>query len=226
MIIMKKNYLVLICLIILIAFSLISCKGEDAKVVYQVPHGFVSLNELNNRADSILRCTIWETQISFELIDPNVICIYQTNIDNSDVIVKYKKKYYINEEKYLELTEVAALALEQRNRTYNLGDTVEILGAEKNYKITIKELVNSDSDGTFDIKFATSNDVAENELRSIFSFVEIKVINTNSFGTDNMFDFIDAETVRIKMRADRKIDTIVLKSPDYPGLNYRIVVDE
>ena len=73
MLIMKKNYLILICLNILIAFFLISCKGRDAKEVYQVPHGFVFLNELNNRADSILRCTIWETQISFELMDPNII---------------------------------------------------------------------------------------------------------------------------------------------------------
>lgn len=41
-----------------------------------------------------------------------------------------------------------------------------------------------------------------------------------------MFDFIDAETVRIKIGADSKINAIVLKSPEYPGLNYRIVVDE
>lgn len=40
--------------------------------------------------------------------------------------------------------------------------------------------------------------------------------------------FIDSETISIKIRArgDDKIKAIILHSPDYPGLTYKIVVDE
>lgn len=222
----KKSYLLLMCLALFISIYLTSCKREDAKVVSKIQDGFISVNELNNRADGILRCVLWETQISF-MDDSEYICIYQASfIDNPNLIVKYKKEYYVNEAKYSQLTEIAALAREERQRIYNLGDTVEILGSDKNYDITIIRIEANIIEGQkiIDIKYSVETDITENELKSIFSFVEITVGSTK--GNDNIMDFIDAETVRIEMKAHSKLDAIILKSPEYPGLNYKVVVDE
>lgn len=222
----KKTNLPLIFLNILIILYLTSCKSGDAKMVSKVPDGFVSLIELNNRADKILRCVLWETQISF-MDDDGYICIYQTTfVNNPDLIVKYKKEYYVNEAKYLELTEVAVLAREERQRTYSLGDIVEILGADSSYYISILEVNEKiiDNKKIFDIEFSAP-DVAESDLKSIFSFVEITVMNSSNSGTDNLFEFVDTETVRLEMKPDRKIDAIILKSPEYLGLTYRILVE-
>jgi len=78
-------------------------KFVDAKAVKEIPNGFVFLEEDN--LDNGLHYVAWESQISF--LNADGICIYQTGYDNSDFIVKYKKEYYINEKKFLELMDIA-----------------------------------------------------------------------------------------------------------------------
>jgi len=86
--------------------------SSDAKVVGEIPSGFIHLPKGGGNWDNGLHYVSWETQISF--LDANGACIYQTGFDNSDFIVKYKKEYYINEEKFLELMEIASSSAEQK----------------------------------------------------------------------------------------------------------------
>jgi hypothetical protein len=221
----NKYYLLFVCLSLLIVCFFTSRKDGDVKVVSKIPEGFVSLTELNNRADSILDYVFWESQISF-VDTPARICIYQTYVGNRDFIVKYKGEYYVNEAKYLELIDVTVLAQEERKRTYSLGDTVEILSANKKYYVTITGVEETalNNNRIFDIKFTATPDTTMEELKSIFSFAEL-AIGTGK-GTGDLSNFVDAETIRLELKPDRRFDTIVLKSPEYPGLTYRVVVDE
>jgi len=221
----KKSYL-LIVLFAFIVFSLISCKGGDVKVVLKLPDGFVSLIELNNREDKILRIILWERDIQVSFMDSDNICIYQTTGRDSSLIVKYKKEYFISEAKYTELTEIAILAQKERNRTYTLGDTVEILGVGKNYYVTITGVDEFalNNNRIFDIMFTVTPDTSMEELISIFSFAEITVDTRK--GTGDLSNFIDTGTIRLEMKPDRRFDAIILKSPEYPGLTYRVLVDK
>lgn len=225
----QKSYLFFICLNMLIIILIVTCKGggmkmEEAKVVSKIPDGFVSMSELNDREDSILRCLSWDGNIVFGTKKGSVFTLYQDRLANSDVIVNYNNKYYVNEAKFLELNEIAGLALEEREQAHNFGDTIEILGADKNYYVTITgvEEISIDDKKIYDIKFSVTADVTENDRKSIFSFVEITVGEKK--GTGSNFSFIDAETVRLEMKADRKLDAIVLKSPEYIGLTYKVLV--
>jgi len=222
---MSKKILLLfavIAIIIILALTWFMFYGRnDANMVLKIPSGFVNLQSNLKNGLSVMP---FETQIAF--LDADGVGIYQTDFKNSDFIVKYKGEYYVNEEKLLELIDIAVISPEQRRKVYNFGDEVEIRGKDKNYYITIKgveeKIINDNI--IFDIKFSVTTDVTENDLKSIFSLVEITVDTTK--GTDNTFSFIDVETVRLEMKANRKLDAIILKSPDYPGLTYRIVVDE
>ena len=193
---------------------------NDANTVLRIPPGFVHLNDNLNNGMSVMG---FETQVAF--LDADGVGIYSTSFKNSDFIVKYKGEYYVNEGKLLELIEIAAISPEQRRKVYSIGDEVEIRGADRNYYVTItgvEESIINDSK-IFDIKFSVPSDVSQDDLKAIFSFVEITVGTTK--GTSNMFSFIDEGTVRLEMQPDRKIYAIILNSPDYPGLTYKVLVD-
>ena len=224
----NKSYLLPTILNVLLVTSLVSCIHADAKVVFRVPDGFVPLTELDSR-DSILDYVFWDSQISFVYTPddtPRLICLYQEYVGNRDFIVKYKGDYYVNEAKYLELIEVAVLAQEERKLTYGLGDTVEILGADKNYYITITAVEETvlGNNILYEIRFIVKPNTKMIELISIFSVVEATV--GEAIVRYNDFDFIDAGMLRLEMKRDRRLDAIVLISPEYPGLTYRVLVDK
>jgi len=76
---------------------------NDARMVFSTPTDFVLLDEAVTASEGSLRYVFWENQISF--LDVENVCIYQTSVKDADFIVRYKKKYYINESKYKELME-------------------------------------------------------------------------------------------------------------------------
>ena len=86
----------------------------DAKVVRVVPQGFIHLPKLGGNWDNGMRYVSWESQLWF--FDVNGTVIYQTVYSNSDFIVKHKNEYYVNEEKFLELVDIANSAFEKRNQ--------------------------------------------------------------------------------------------------------------
>jgi len=84
----------------------------DAKVVQEIPLGFIHLPPNGGDWENGLHYVCWESQISFLDIDES--CIYQTSFENNMFIVKYKNEYYVDEEKLLELVDIATSSFEQR----------------------------------------------------------------------------------------------------------------
>ena len=111
---LKMNVALLILFLFIALLFIPSCvelkDGEfDAETVREIPLGFVRLPERSD-LDNGLRYIPWETQIAF--LDSDGNCIYQTEFNNSKFIVKYQDEYYVNEEKLLELINIAGLQYE------------------------------------------------------------------------------------------------------------------
>lgn len=226
---MKKKALliIIVTLIIILASTWYIFVGRyDANIVLKIPNGFVDLqSNLKNGLDYFA----FESQIV--ILDADGVGIYQTSFKNRDFIVKYKGDYYVNEEKLLEIAEVAAISSEQRSKVYHLGEEVEVRGAgTTRYTIKIVSLeagetepYYTDTRTTHRIKYIATSNIDVNEHVDLISSVETE------YGVSyNDFDFTDAETLSVKIRArgNDKIKAIILHSPDYPGLTYRVAVNE
>ena len=85
---------------------------DDAKIVKEVPSGFVHLPKGRGHWENGMEWLGWETQISF--LDANGVCIYQTGFDNNDFIVKYEDEYYVCEEKLQEILDIIDSSSEQQ----------------------------------------------------------------------------------------------------------------
>ena len=121
---MNKKWVLIISILLVIVLALALVyffrdgghnmgKVIDAKVVKEIPEGFIPLKEAakwEGLSDSErgLRYVAWESQISFLDADLCVggVTIYQTSFNNSAFIVKYNNEYYVNEEKILELINI------------------------------------------------------------------------------------------------------------------------
>jgi len=230
---MSKKLSVLLLIIASALVCLTSCGEDDeydAKVIGQVPPGFTHMEKGGESWENGLRYVFWEGVISF--LDADGITIYQTLLTNSDFIVKNKDEYYINEEKFLELTDIAAISCETRRRVYHFEDAVEIRGAgDTIYTVKIVALETGATRPTYqhglttyEIEYTASCNNPENVDWIIRGAVET---NTETRYSD--FAFLDTakETlaVQVEIRGNETIEAIVLKSPDYPGLSYRITVD-
>lgn len=103
---MNKKTMVCILLVLVVVLAVyygFVQEGNDAKIVFNLPPGFVSLDETTTLSKDALSYVFLESQISF--IDSGGTCIYQTSVKNDKFIVKYKGEYYINESEYNELFE-------------------------------------------------------------------------------------------------------------------------
>jgi hypothetical protein len=240
----KKYFLFPIGIGIIITLLLLFCEDETGKpkVVSKLPEGFVPLRKFDHdgfvpdkHADGILKITFWDEpeNASFcfkeEAKEWPYDIIFYTSISDSNYFVEYKNVLYINEAKYIKLEEVAAHALEQRQRIYNLGDEVDMLGAgETVYKVKIisvkavkTEPYFTDSIITYNIKYASTYNITEKEKEVGGSFIRIKTKN----GIECVPDFIDREIAIVGIRTwgkDDEIEAIILRSPEYIGLEYRI----
>ncbi|MNW55927.1 hypothetical protein D3C74_336190 [compost metagenome] len=187
-----------------------------------VPSGFISLNEAIDNMKGTLRYVPWESQISF--LDADNFTIYQTGFANRDFIVEYKDEYYINGEKYSELVGIANATVEQRNRTYYLGDTVGLRkSATDQYavKVDTVEVETVDEVVIYTIKFSVDHVDYDYQRKQIFDHVE-----TESGKMIKNFTFVDEGTVQIELLARDRIRTIVLKSPDYDECIRKVSIEE
>ncbi|MNN08659.1 hypothetical protein D3C81_1215200 [compost metagenome] len=209
--------------IILISICLTACERNDTKMVSKVvPSGFISLNEAIDNTKGTLRYVPWESQISF--LDADSFTIYQTGFANRDFIVEYKDEYYINGEKYSELVGIANATVEQRNRTYYLGDTVGLRkSATDQYavKVDTVEVETVDEVVTYTIKFTVDHVDYDYQRKQIFDHVE-----TESGKIINNLTFVDEGTVQFELQARDRIRTIVLKSPDYDECIRKVSIEE
>jgi len=95
----KRQFAILALLIAFLIISYVFIQGSnDAKVVLELPDGFIALEEAIASSGGTLRYVFWESQISFLDFDRNVL--YQTDVKNKAFIVKYNRVYYINEAKF------------------------------------------------------------------------------------------------------------------------------
>ena len=105
-----------------------------------------------------------------------------------------------------------------------MGETIEIRGEGKTaYFVTVSilDVTEAGDTTTYVIKtYATSN-LAGNEHKRFITIVEAE--NGVSY---NAFEFINEETISIKLVRNEKIGAVILGSPDWPGLSYRIVVEK
>lgn len=62
----------------------------DARVVSEIPDGFISLEEIETDGFEYI---FWESQIS---IMWNQSCVFQTSVQNKEFIVKYQGEYYVD----------------------------------------------------------------------------------------------------------------------------------
>lgn len=100
---MRKR-LLWICVICSLALVIIAWGGiafhneYSIKTVFRIPNDFILLDDVIYPMTDI-NCVCWESQISFT--DSSGRTIYQTSVSNSDFVVKYRGKCYINENEYI-----------------------------------------------------------------------------------------------------------------------------
>ena len=103
---MKKIilWICIICILVLVITTLLWSmffKEYSIKNVFKIPEGFILLDDVIYPMTDV-NCVCWESQISFT--DPSGITLYQTSVSNSNFIVKYRGKCYINEDEYIKFT--------------------------------------------------------------------------------------------------------------------------
>jgi hypothetical protein len=196
------------------------------KEIQEIPYGFVQLGYTLRNG---LRSLPWESNIVF--LDSDDINIYQTGLENSDFIVSYKDEYYVNEEKLLELEKIAAIAPEQRKKTYGLEDVVEIKGIDETVytvQITSIEAIATEADAfdnytTYNIKCSVSSNTGAPEPISNL----LQELETEG-GVKYDFKFLDdttAQTVIRERGGSDKIKSFTFKHPKYSALTYKIMVN-
>ena len=163
-------------------------------------------------------------------LDADEVCVYQESYDNSGFIVEQEGEYYVNEETFLEIMDLASIAPIVRREIYHIGDAVEIHGAGETMsivKITSFEAIETGDVTTYTIKYSVSSNSIRNEYKSFDFFHSVETKDgVSASASDNVFDFVGTDTVVVEVPKSRKLDAIVLTSPDYPGLlTYRIVMD-
>jgi len=200
---------------------------EDAKRVYKVPEGFISLNKIDRYADYTdgkLKWMFDHGGIGF--IDSDDMGLYGTPLNNSQFIVKYKDEYYIRNFMYEELLHAADIIAEQRNRIYNLGDIVILRGHNGISLfpyVVIIDSVETKNVGELVvniIKFKTDQNISERDRKKIFGHIE-----TDKGTIINEFTFVDEGSVQTDLPAGEKISMIILKSPDYEDCVRKVSVE-
>ena len=202
--------------------------GTRANGVLLLPEGFVKLQ--SSLEENNLRLSGFETQIV--ILNADDIGIYGTGIKNSDFIVRYWGELYVNEEKIKEIAEIAPIASELRHKAYALGETVEIRGAgATRYFIAIDSLEESETVPlgtdiltTFIVKYSITSNIPSH--KDLVLMAQVETLQGARVGS---FDSIDIGTAKFQTRSVEgvnKVTAMILRSPDYPGLKYRVDVDK
>ncbi|MNZ87762.1 hypothetical protein D3C78_1066330 [compost metagenome] len=114
--------------------------------------------------------------------------------------------------------------MEQRNRTYYLGD---IVGLRKDatdqylFKVDTVEVETVDEVVIYTIEFSVDHVDYDYQRKQFFDHVETE---SGKIITD--FTYVDEGTVQIKLPAGDKISTIVLKSPDKDECIRKVSIEE
>jgi hypothetical protein len=216
----------ILLLIILVPICLSACNNRnDSKEVREMPEGFIYLEKEGGNWENGLHYVPFETIISF--VDADGINIYQTGYSNSDFIVKQKGEYtyYVNEEKFLEVYDMANTVFEQRNKIYGLGDEVKMRDfGENSYTVKVMgvDMIIQENRAEYEIKImVVSPDLAAEETVLFFDHVE-----TEKGEIIKDFTFAGEGKVKVGLPVDVEIKLIVLKTPEYPECLRKVSVEE
>ena len=210
-----------VLLVLLATLGLTSCTIQGQGRFYPdrvrtVPPGFIALNPaIEELGEGVLSYLFWDTNIAF--IDSENVTFFQTGVRNSEFIVMHGGEYYVNEEKFLELTVQAVDIYEQLNRTYSIGDLMKFRGRSDGtggriiHNFTIYSIDKNIVDDTsrYVIKFFTSLDISKDQALEFFYGAE-----TENGSNHNYFAIVDDETVYIKLDSEDVLDTIILRLPN------------
>jgi hypothetical protein len=189
-----------------------------------VPAGFIPLNEAVERLNEIISFDFWSTQIIF--MDSEGRTIYTTNSSNEDLFFFFHGdsgvERYIKNDKLFEIADIAKFISEQSSKTYTVGEEIEIHGAgnERFYFTIINVELNEIEDlRRYTISFLISPSVTETERRN-FSFGAV-----TTCGINYSIKFISLNVMSVEIRRPGvELGEIVLRSPEYIGLTYRVVL--
>ncbi len=213
----RQNVFTLIILVVFASF-LLSCERSDAKVVERLTPGFVKLSTVGNLSDNGgLHYTIGVSQILF--LDADEICIYQTALYNSQMIIKCQNQYYFNEVKLTELIDLATITAQQRDWIYNGPVSLRARGAP--YTIMLFDVdtsIGTNGNNLYNLSFAksVSGDCVwgyeTDIMKQIFDHVE-----TNKGTIIYDFTIVNARgDFQVQIPAGEELSIVVVKSPDYP----------
>jgi hypothetical protein len=220
---MKKIISVLLIIIIILSPAITAAADNS-----NVPEGFIPLREafMQKREEGIFGSLFIDDVIIFYTPTDT---IYIANASDKDLFFTFYRgfslgfEYYIKEEKFLEIVEVAKLMPEQRLRTYSVGERIEIRGdMGKIYSMTILGVANNE------IMFEVTPSISVENLRKVFNSIEI-----NGRMLPNVVRVVTERTAQITSNIDvvmdvlnnHEVTAIQLSSPEYPGLKYRIVLN-
>ena len=205
------------------------------KKVSAIPDGFIPLDSAIAASENALSYTFFETHIFFSGIDPDLggASIKAINVNDENFIVDYQGTYCIDENTFDEMLRIAALRAEELEQTYALGDIVEMHGdGEKVYTVQILSVeidttksVHPQAMTMYEIKFSASSNLPKKVHCIIKSTIEL---NTGKKHDGFWLYYAGQETKSVysETRKDEKIKAIILKNPDYPAIEYKILVDE
>lgn len=122
------------------------------------------------------------------------------------------------------MVEIANSTVEQRNRTYHLGDAVGLRkSATDQYAVTVDTVEAETVDGVriYSIEFSVDHVDHDYQRKQFFDHVE-----TKSGQIIKDFTFVNEGTIQIELPAEDKIRMIVLKSPNYDESIRRVSIEE
>jgi len=98
--------------------------GINVVVVESVPKGYILREEALEKYDGLIEMAFFES--SFHIADLDYTAVVSSLINDKNLLVEYNNDIYINEEKIKEILPSAYQVVEERNKVYYIGDTIEM----------------------------------------------------------------------------------------------------
>lgn len=128
---MKAEYIIgLLFMIVLLATSCgltkykdYSFEGTGPVLVEDIPDGYLSGKEIREKYNELIDIVFFESQVTIIDLDNNVLL--QTSISDKSLIIQHKNDFYFNENEIKNLLPQAEKTVEERNKIYYIGDSID-----------------------------------------------------------------------------------------------------
>ena len=184
--------------------------GHFPHIVSALPDGFIPLNDATKNMEGILRTLFWHA--FFNVQDSEGVSFFVKDVRDDSFIVIYNNQLYVCEKQFSQVVDDAIHTYEQLNRTYSIGEAIEIRGQPWRTVYTIiitsVERLEMGTVAVYEINFSISPSV---DSRYIIDFFEAAVLQ----GGVRMYDFVlvNEEKVTIELSDTELLDTLILNVP-------------